>query len=176
MPENNSVLKKILESFRGKGEAHDYSSLDLESLAELLALIRNELQLVDKTSVKRRILEWYYRTVKSMLEDAVKARLIKSMLVSVKSLEKIARQDLNSLSKFLAAAPEEFDLRYFVSQSNMNIRDKKTLAVVLQDVDRFVGEDGKEYGPYPAGCLVNIPYYVARLLEERKVIEEIFIT
>ncbi len=176
MAEDNSVLKRLLETWRRNRETRNYSSLDIESLAELLALIRNELQLVDKVSVKRRILEWYYIAVKSMLEDAVKARLIKSLLVSVKSLEKMARQDLTSLSKFLSAAPEEFDLRCFVSQSISDIRNKKTLAVVLQDVGRFVGEDGKEYGPYPAGCLVNIPYYVARLLEEKKVVEEIFIT
>lgn len=176
MSEDNSVFKKLLESWRGNRETHNYSSLDIESLVELLALIRNELQLVDKASAKRRILEWYYSAVKSMLEDAVKARLIKSLLVSAKSLEKIARQDLNSLTKFLTAAPEEIDLRQFVSQPIRNIRDKKTLAVILQDVDRFVGEDGKEYGPYPAGGLVNIPYYVARLLEEKRAIEEIFIT
>lgn len=175
MSEDSIVLKRLVESWRVNREKQDYPSPDIESLTELLALIRNELQLVDKTSVKRGVLEWYYNAVKNMLEDTVKTRLMKSLLLNVKSLEKMARQDLNSLSKFLAAAPEELDLRRFVSQPLRN-RDKKALAIVLKDVDRFVGEDGREYGPYPAGCLVNIPYYVARLLEERGIIEEIFIT
>ncbi|MCX8182935.1 MAG: hypothetical protein N3F08_00730 [Crenarchaeota archaeon] len=175
MPEDSIVLKKLVESWRINREKQDYSSLDIESLTELLSLIRSELQLVDKTSIKRGVLEWYYEAVKSILEDTVKTRLIKSLLLNVKSIEKMARQDLNSLSKFLTAAPEEFDLRRFISQPFKN-RDKKILAIVLKDIDRFVGEDGKEYGPYSAGCLVNIPYYVARLLEEKGIIEEIFIT
>ncbi|MBO3798913.1 MAG: hypothetical protein QXU11_11000 [Thermoproteota archaeon] len=175
MPEDNILLKKLIESWRINREKQDYPSPDIDSLTELLSLIRSELQLVDKTSIKRVVLEWYYGAVKSILEDTVKTRLIKSLLLNVKSLEKMARQDLNSLSKFLTAAPEEFDLRRFVSQPFKN-RDKKALAIVLKDVDRFVGEDGREYGPYPAGCLVNIPYYVARLLEEKGIIEEIFIT
>jgi hypothetical protein len=174
MPEDSIVLKKLIESWRKNREKQGYPSPDIEPLTELLSLIRNELQLVDKTSTKREVLEWYHSAVKSMLEDAVKTRLIKSLLLSVKSLEKMARQDLNSLSKFLAASPEEFDLRHFVSQPSRNIR--KTLAVVLKDIERFVGEDGREYGPYAAGSLVNMPHYVARLLEERGIIEEIFIT
>jgi len=176
MPEDSIVLKKLIESWRKNREKQDYPSPDIEPLTELLSLIRNELQLVDKTSTKRGVLEWYHSAVESMLEDAVKTRLMKSLLLSVKSLEKMARQDLNSLSKFLAASPEEFDLRRFVSQPSGNIRSKKTLAVVLKGIERFVGEDGREYGPYAAGSLVNMPYYVARLLEERGIIEEIFIT
>lgn len=175
MPEDSILLKKLVESWRVNRERQDYPSPDIESLTELLASIRSELQLVDKTSIKKGVLEWYYGAVKSILEDTVKTRLIKSLLLNVKSLEKMAKQDLNSLSKFLTAAPEEFDLRRFVSQPFKN-RDKKALAIVLKEIDRFVGEDGREYGPYPAGCLVNIPYYVARLLEEKGIIEEIFIT
>ncbi|NHV99335.1 MAG: hypothetical protein HA496_06735 [Thaumarchaeota archaeon] len=175
MPEDSVFLKKLVESWRANREKQYYPSPDIESLMELLSLVKSELQLVDKTSIKRGVLEWYYDAVKSILEDAVKTRLIKSLLLSVKSLEKMAKQDLNSLSKFLTATPEEFDLRLFVSQPFKN-RDKKTLAIVLKDIERFVGEDGREYGPYRAGCLVNIPYYVARLLEEKGVIEEIFIT
>jgi hypothetical protein len=176
MPEDSIVLKRLIESWRKNREKQDYPGPDIEPLTELLALIRNELQLVDRASTKRGVLEWYHSAVKSMLEDAVKTRLMKSLLLNVKSLEKMARQDLNSLSKFLTASPEEFDLRHFVLQLPRNTGSKKTLAVVLKDIDRFVGEDGREYGPYTAGCLVNIPYYVARLLEERRVIEEIFIT
>ncbi|MEM2940329.1 MAG: hypothetical protein QW304_02095 [Thermoproteota archaeon] len=158
-----------------KNKEHDYSSLDTETLAELLILIKNELQLVDKTSSKRRILEWYYGAVKSLLEDGVRTRLLKSLLASVKTLEKMANQDPNNLSKFSSAIPE-LDLRLLVSQPLKEARNRKTLAIIVRDIDRFIGEDGKEYGPYPAGCLVNIPYSVAKILEDNKAAEEIFIT
>lgn len=176
MPEDSIVFKKLIESWKKNREKGDYLGLDVRSLTELLASIRNELQLIDKTSIKKNVLEWYYDSVKSILEDIVKTRLMKSLLLNFKSVEKMARQDLNSLSKLLATALEELDLRCFISQSPKNISNRKTLAIVTRSIDRFVGEDGKEYGPYPAGCLVNIPYSVARLLEEMNVIEEIFIT
>lgn len=173
--DDSDVLKSILESLK-KNREHDYSSLDTEALAELLIMVKNELQLVDKTSSKRRILEWYYSAVKGLLEDGVRTRLLKSLMASVKTLEKMASQDPNNLSKFSSAMPEELDFRFLVSQPIKEARNRKTLAIVLQNIDRFVGEDGKEYGPYPAGCLVNIPYSVAKLLEDNKAAEEIFIT
>lgn len=173
--EDSDVLKRVLESLR-KNREHDYSSLDAEALAELLTLVKNELQMTDKTSSKRRILEWYYVAVKNLLEDVARTRLLKSLLASLKTLEKMADQDPNNLSRFLSEIPEELDLRLLVSQPIKEIRNRKTLAIVLRDIDRFVGEDGKEYGPYPAGCLVNIPYSVAKLLEDNRAAEEIFIT
>jgi|YelNatPaOPRAMG01_1025707.scaffolds.fasta_scaffold09304_4 hypothetical protein len=175
MSEDSGVLKRILESLR-KNREHDYSSLDTETLAELLILVKNELQLVDKTSSKRRILEWYYGAMKSLLEDGVRTRLLKSLLASVKTLEKMASQDPNNLSKFSSAIPEELDLGLLVSQPLKEARNRKTLAIIVRNIDRFIGEDGKEYGPYPAGCLVNIPYSVAKILEDNKAAEEIFIT
>jgi hypothetical protein len=175
MPEDSGVLKRLLESLK-KNRKHDYSNLDAEALAELLILIKNELQLVDKASSKRRILEWYYSAVKSLFEDSVRTRLLKSLLASVKTLEKMASQDPSNLSKFSSAIPEEFDLRLLVSHPVKEAKNRKALAIVLRNIDRFVGEDGKEYGPYPAGCLVNIPYSAAKLLEANKAVEEIFIT
>jgi hypothetical protein len=175
MSEDSGVLKRLLESLK-KNKEHDYSNLDTETLAELLILVKNELQLVDKTSSKRRILEWYYSAMKNLLEDGVRTRLLKSLLASVKTLEKMASQDPNNLSKFSSAIPEEPDLRLLVLQPLKEARNRKTLAIILRNIDRFVGEDGEEYGPYPAGCLVNIPYSVAKLLEDNRAAEEIFIT
>lgn len=174
MSEASDVLKKVLELWK-KDREHNYSGLGIDSLTELLASIKNELQLVDKTSTKRRVLEWYYNAVKGLLEDYITARLLRSLLASIKALEKMS-QDFSSLSKFLSVMPEELDLSFLISRPFKDIRSKKTLAIVSQDVDRFAGEDGKEYGPYPAGCLVNIPYSTAKILEEKKAIEEIFIT
>lgn len=175
MSEDNGFLKRLLESWR-KNREHDYSSLDTEALAELLTLIKNELRLVDKTSSKRRMLEWHYNAVKSLIEDSVRTRLLKSLLTNVKTLEKMASQDPNNLSKFSSAILEELDLRLLASQPLKDVKNRKTLAIVLRNIDRFVGEDGKEYGPYSARCLVNIPYSVAKLLENIKAAEEIFIT
>ncbi|MDW8034778.1 MAG: hypothetical protein RMI79_07625 [Nitrososphaerota archaeon] len=174
MLEDSVSIKRIIDAWK-KGE-YDYSSnADAKKLAELLVSIRSELQLVDKTSKKREILQWYLNNVKSILEDYVITRLLKSMSVSIKKIEEIS-QDANSLSWFSTIISEELDLTRVISQSVGSLKNRKVMAIVLKDVDKFVGEDGKEYGPYPAGSLINIPYYIARILEEKNAIEEIFIT
>ncbi|MEM3144615.1 MAG: hypothetical protein QW332_01310 [Thermoproteota archaeon] len=173
MPEDSISIKRIIESWR-KGEC-DYSNSDAKTLAELLASIRSEIQLVDKTSKKMKILQWYLNAVKSILEDYVMTKLLKSMSLSIKKVEKIS-QDINSLSWFSASIPEEFELTRIIPHSAGSLKNRKTIAIVLRDIEKFIGEDGNEYGPYPAGSLINIPYNIAKLLEEKKAIEEIFIT
>jgi hypothetical protein len=173
MSEDNA-LKKILDAWRKSGE-DEFSNTDVKLLIEILTLIRSELQLVDKTSRKREILQWYLNTVKGVLEECIMARLLKIVLTSIKRAEKISR-DANSLSWFLTLMPNGLDLTHIISHPPGDNRGRRTVAIVLRDIEKFVGEDGKEYGPYPAGCLVNIPDYVARLLEEKKAVEEIFIT
>ncbi|MEM1557312.1 MAG: hypothetical protein QXR44_01470 [Thermoproteota archaeon] len=171
MSDNNFSVKKFLDAWR-RGEP-EYSNKEIQFLTELLASIRSELQLVDKTSKKRDILQWYLDIVKRIIEDYMTTRLLKSVSISIKKVEKIS-QDISSLSWFSAAIPEELDLTQVISHTSGNV--KKTLAIVIRDVEKFVGEDGKEYGPYPAGSLINIPNFIARLLEEKRAIEEIFIT
>lgn len=171
--EDSLPIRRIIDSWR-KGECN-YSNADAKILAELLASIKSEMQLVDKTSRKRRVLQWYLNAVKSILEDYVTTRLLKSMSSSIRKVEKIS-QDINSLSWVLASIPEEFELTRIISYSTESLKNRKTMAIVLRDVEKFVGEDGNEYGPYPAGSLINIPHHIAKLLEEKKAIEEIFIT
>jgi len=175
MSEDNISIsvKRILDAWR-KGRA-EYSNKDAQFLIELLATVKGELQLTDKSSIKRDILQWYLDIVKDVLEDYMMSRLLKSTMASIKKAEKMS-QDINSLSWFLTAIPEEFDLTHVISHSSKSAKDKKTLAIVIREVEKFVGEDEKEYGPYPAGSLINIPRSIARILEEKKAIEEIFIT
>lgn len=173
MSKNNAPIKRIIDSWK-RGEC-EYSNTDAKALAELLISIKGEMQLVDKTSRKRKLLQWYLNAIKSILEDYVMTRLLKSVSSNIKKIEKIS-QDVNSLSWFSVSIPEDFELAHIASHPSEDLRNRKTIAIVLKDVDKFVGEDGKEYGPYPAGSLINIPYHIAKLLEERRVIEEIFIT
>ncbi|MEM3712325.1 MAG: hypothetical protein QXR97_02120, partial [Thermoproteota archaeon] len=127
MSEDSVSIKRIIDSWR-KGEC-DYSSIDAKILAELLASIRSEMQLVDKTSKKREILQWYLNAVKSILEDYVTMKLLKSMSVSIKRIEKIS-QDANSLSWFSAAISEEVDLTPMVSHPAGGLKNRKVMAIV----------------------------------------------
>lgn len=173
MSEDSPSIRRILEACR-RGD-WEYPNTAIQTLTELLASVRNELQLIDKTSRKKEVFQWYLDTVKSILEDCVTTRLLKSILASINGVEKMS-QDVNSLSWLSSLIPEELDLARIISRPSGSLKDEKVVAIVLKDVEKFVGEDGKEYGPYSTGSLVNIPYYIARLLEEKKAIEEIFIT
>lgn len=173
MSEDSVSAKRILDAWR-KGSL-EYSNKDIRFLTELLTTIKSELQLVDKTSRKREILQWYLNAVKRILEDYVTTIFLKSASAGIKRVEKMS-QDINSLSWFSAVIPEELDLAHVISHQGGSTRNRKSLAIVIKDIEKFIGEDGKEYGPYPAGSLINIPHSIVRLLEEKKVVEETFIT
>ncbi|MGQ9478492.1 MAG: DNA replication complex subunit Gins51 [Thermoproteota archaeon] len=175
MNSNGDYLKRILEYLK-KSDEEIHQASDLSSLIELLMLIRGEMLLVDKTSGTRRMLEWYYDAVKSLLKSIIRDRFLKSLALTVNKLENITDKDLVGISKISLEAPKEIDLRILASDLIMENRNRKVLAIVLKNIDKFVGEDGEEYGPYPEGCLINVPHYVAKLLEDKKAVEEIFIT
>jgi hypothetical protein len=173
MSEDSASIRRILDACR-RGD-WEHSDTAIQNLIETLASVKSELQLVDKTSRRKEMLQWYLNTVKDILEDYATTKLLKSILASIKGVEKMS-QDVNSLSWLSALVPEELDLAHIISHPSGSIKDKKIVAIVLKDVEKFVGEDGKEYGPYPTGSLINIPYYIARLLEGKRAVEEIFIT
>lgn len=173
MSEDNTSIRRILDACR-RGD-WEHSNTAIQTLTELLTSVKSELQLVDKTSRKKEMLQWYLNTVKSILEDCVTTRLLKSILASIKGVEKMS-QDVNSLSWFSSLIPEELDLARIITHPGGSVKDRKVVAIVLKNVEKFVGDDGKEYGPYPTGSLINIPYQIAKLLEEKKAVEEIFIT
>lgn len=57
---------------------------------------------------------------------------------------------------------------------NGKIENKKTqLAMVLQDIEEFVGIDGNPIGPFKKGQVINLAVEIASILEQDKKIESL---
>ena len=156
------IWKRELESSELEKLPPDFYS----RVTDYLRKLREESRMLDKKTVKARLLKSEMRNVKRMLRELIRTRykkLIRKMAKGEKvSLDvlTVEEQKIYTGASPLAEAYQSFVenlLRGNVLKMGVGREHKRAVLRFLRDVPAIIGADIKTYGPFKAEDVASLP-------------------
>jgi DNA replication factor GINS len=151
-------------------------------MAEYLRSIKEESRMLDKKTVKARLLECEMRNVKRMLLELIQARYNKLVKKAAKCeripLEILSLEEKKIYTETLpiAEAYQNF-IKNLLQGQFLNLEvEKEHKNVVLRflmDVPAIIGADMKFYGPFKTGDVGSLPVENAKILIKQGLAEKV---
>lgn len=169
---------------------HELESVELEKLpsdfyfgaAEYLRKIKEESRMLDKRTVKARLLKKEMQNVKRMVRELIQTRY-KKLIKKVAKGEKVPLNILTSEeekiytgSAPLAEAYHSFAEHLLRGQMlKMDVKQKGRTAILrfLKDVPAIIGADMKTYGPFKIDDIASLPTENAKILIKQGLAEKV---
>ena len=165
----NTEIQKLTKDFYAK-------------LADYVKKIREESRMLDKKTVKGKLMGREYKNVKRMVEELVQLRYRKALRKAVagkavpKELlteeEAKLHGEVLPLTEACQAFVEDI-LRGRVSDIKRKGKSKKMLVRFLHEIPAIIGSDMKTYGPFKSEDVATLPVENARALVKQGVVVEV---
>jgi DNA replication factor GINS len=172
------IWKRELESSELEKLPPDFYS----RVTDYLRKLREESRMLDKKTVKARLLKSEMRNVKRMLRELIRTRykkLIRKMAKGEKvSLDvlTVEEQKIYTGASPLAEAYQSFVenlLRGNVLKMGVGREHKRAVLRFLRDVPAIIGTDIKTYGPFKVEDVASLPAENAKVLIKQGLAEKI---
>jgi len=172
------IWKRELESSELEKLPPDFYS----RVTDYLRKLREESRMLDKKTVKARLLKSEMRNVKRMLRELIRTRykkLIRKMAKGEKvSLDvlTVEEQKIYTGASPLAEAYQSFVenlLRGNVLKMGVGREHKRVVLRFLRDVPAIIGTDIKTYGPFKVEDVASLPAENAKVLIKQGLAEKI---
>ena len=172
------IWKRELESSELEKLPPDFYS----RVTDYLRKLREESRMLDKKTVKARLLKSEMRNVKRMLRELIRTRykkLIRKMAKGEKvSLDvlTVEEQKIYTGASPLAEAYQSFVenlLRGNVLKMGVGREHKRAVLRFLRDVPAIIGTDIKTYGPFKVEDVASLPIENAKVLIKQGLAEKI---
>lgn len=151
-------IRKILDEEKATGRL---TNIPETFFADALTYLGKKAKIADEEwkldSARRRlqdIIETRERKIINSAVNAVKAN------VSVDNLTPEEKEFFESLVGLIKSFRQK-------AQKTMDIQEKEELVILSQDIEEFVANNLKNYGPFRAGDLATVPKPVAEALIKR---------
>lgn len=153
------------------------------SIADYLRRLREEGRMLDKRTVKARLLRGEVQNVKRMLRELIRARYKKLMRKAAEA-EKVASEFLTaeeeSLLKGVLPLAEAYQAfasnllqGHFVQMGAVECQHKNAVLRFLKDVPAIIGADMKTYGPFKIEDVASLPAGNAKILIKQSLAEKV---
>ncbi|MFQ6065339.1 MAG: hypothetical protein ACE5L6_07670 [Candidatus Bathyarchaeia archaeon] len=179
------MYNELYEVWKKEKESTEIQKLGKDfytKLADYVKKIREESRMLDKKTVKGRLLEREHKNVKRMTEELVQLRYQKAMSKSIEGKTVPKELLTEEESKFhgellpLAEAYQTFlegILRGRVSSAKRREKSKKILVRFLHEIPAIIGSDMKTYGPFKSEDIATLPVENAKALIKQGVVVEV---
>lgn len=172
------MYDEVYEVWRREKESTQLQSLPGAFYGKLVGYVKRlkeEGRMLDKESVKAKLLECELENVEKIIAELVRLRLGK-VLGKIKRGETVSENVLTveerKLCKgLLSLSDSSADFLKGVLQGRLVTAggDGRTVVRFLKDVPAFVGVDMKAYGPFRVGDVASLPAENVRVLVNRSV-------
>lgn len=182
------MYNKLYEVWKRELESVEIERLpaDLFSeVADYLKRLREEGRMLDKKTVRARLLEGETQNVKRMIRELIRARYKKIIKIVAKD-EKVLPEILTSEEQKIydgvlpfAEAFQKFAkgvIRGYIAKVDFEKEHKRTVLRFLREVPTIVGVDMQIYGPFKVEDVASLPTENAKILIKQGLAEKVEIT
>lgn len=179
------MYNELFEVWRKEIESQDLEKLPPDfymRVADYVKKFREETRMLDKRTVKARLLKSELRRVKRMLQDVLLRRYKKLLQKTVED-ERVTSDLLTTEEQRLLNGLLALTERYQTFAANLvqgriqhmevPLQRKYLVLRFLKDVPSLVGLDMKAYGPFNTEDVASLPFENATLLIKKGLAEEI---
>ena len=179
------MYNSLHEAWRKERESTEIQKLTKDfyaKLADYVKKIKEESRMLDKKTVKGKLLEQEHKNARRMIEELVQLRYRKALRKAVagKTVPKefLTEEEAKLHGEILPLAEAyqafvEDVLRGRVSDIKGKGKSKKMLVRFLHEIPAIIGSDMKTYGPFKSEDVATLPVENARALVKRGVIVEV---
>jgi len=173
------IWKRELESVEIGRLPPDFYS----KVADYLRRLREEGRMLDKRTVKARLLEGEMRNVKRMIHELIQIRYRKMVRIMAKGNKvppdvltveegKIYAGVLPFTEAFRKFA-KDIIRGYVAKQFDVGQERKRAVLRFLKDVPTIIGADMKAYGPFKVEDVASLPVDNAKILVRQNLVEKV---
>ena len=171
------IWRRELESAELEGLPSDF----YPRIAEYLRRLKEESRMLDKRTVKARLLQSEMRNVKRMLRELIRTRykkLIRKMVKSEKVSLDVLTVEEEKIYKEASSFTEAYQsfaenlIRGNVLKMTVGQEHKRAVLRFLKDVPPIIGVDMKTYGPFKAEDVASVPIENAKILVKQGLAEK----
>ncbi len=165
----NTEIQKLTRAFYAK-------------LADYVKKMKEERRMLDKKTLKGKLLEREYRNAKKMIEELVQLRYRKALRKAVAGKavpkefltgeEAKLHGEILPITEAYQAFVEDI-LRGRISDIERKGKSKKMLVRFLREIPAIIGSDMKTYGPFKSEDIATLPIENARALVKQGVVVEV---
>lgn len=151
-------------------------------IADYFRKLREEGRMLDKRTVKARLLRNEVRNVKRMVREITRVRhrkLLKKATKGEKVLDDFLTAEESRLMKGIVPLTEAYQtftknlLRGHLSQIEIAVQNRSAVLRFLKDVPAIIGADMKPYGPFKSEDVASLPIENAKILVKQGLADEI---
>lgn len=179
------MYNELYEAWRRELENIKLGSLSSDfysRIASYLRRLKEEGRMLDRRTVKARLLENEMRNVKRMIRELIQARYRKLVRKAAEG-EKIPSDFLTIEEKKIhmevlpfAEAYQSFAeniLRGYAPKVNVEQRDRKAVLRFLKEVPAIIGADMEAYGPFKVEDVASLPVGNSKILVKQGLAERV---
>lgn len=178
------MYNELYEIWRRELESVELTTLSPDfysRIADYLRSIKEESRMLDKRTVKARLLKSEMRNVKRMVRELIRTRYGK-LVTKVTEGEKIPSDILTVEEEriYTGLSPFAEVYRGFAKSilrgqvpKNVEQKNKRVLLRFLKDVPAIIGADMGTYGPFRVEDVASLPIENAKILVEQGLAEKI---
>jgi DNA replication initiation complex subunit (GINS family) len=172
------VWKQELENPRLVEVNRDFYS----RLADYLRKLKEESRMLDKRTVKARLLDEETRNVKRMVLELVRTRYRKLVWQAAKGKKispnflTVEEEKIYSNISHLSEVPKSLVnaiLRGYTPNIDVDVERKRTVLRFLKDIPAIVGTDMKAYGSFKLEDVASLPLENANILIKQGLAEKV---
>jgi DNA replication factor GINS len=180
------MYNNLHEAWRKEKESTEIQKLIKDfyaKLADYVKKIREESRMLDKKTVKGRLLEWEYKNVKRMIEELVQLRYRKALSKAAAGKtvpkeflteeEAKLHGEILPLTEAHQAFLEDILRGRALVMKRSEKKSKKMLVRFLHEIPAIIGSDMKTYGPFKSEDIATLPVENARALVKQGVVVEV---
>jgi DNA replication factor GINS len=178
------LYNELYEAWKREVESVELEKLQPDfysRIADYVKRLKGEGRMLDKKTVKAKLLKVEMRNVKRMIHELVQTRYKKTIgkLVEGEGLrfdvfQAEERKLYGGVSPIAEAYPRLIDgiLHGNLPKEGAETKHKRAVLRFLKDVPAIVGSDMKTYGPFQAEDVASLPTRNAKILIKRGVAEK----
>jgi DNA replication factor GINS len=179
------VYNELYEAWKRELESTELEKLSSDFYSKIAAYLRKlkeEGRMLDKRTVKARLLKSEMRNVKRMVHELIQARYRKLVKKAAKS-EKIPPDFLTIEEKKIymgvlpfAEAYQSFSknvLHGYAPKVNVEQKHKKAVLRFLKKVPAIIGADMETYGPFKVEDVASLPVDNFKILVKQGLVERV---
>lgn len=178
------MYSELYEVWKRERESVELERLPVDfysRIADYLRRLKEESRMLDKRTVKARLLKSEMRNVKLMVRELIRTRYWKSV-IKVAEGEKIPSDILTAEEERIYAGISPLAEAYQNLAKNVlhghvpkDVRQKhrRTVLRFLKDVPAIIGGDMETYGPFRAEDVVSLPSENAKILIRQGLAEKV---
>ena len=179
------MYTELQEIWKQELETEELQKLDSDfysKVANYLKLLREEGRMLDKRTIKARLLGTEMRNARSMIGELIHLRhrkLVRKIMEGEKVPSELLTAEEERICSGCLPIVEAFQnftrslLRGQLSPMEATHERKYTTARVLGDVPEIIGTDMKVYGPYKLEDVASLPTENAKVLMKQGLAEQV---